>query len=457
MSSQGDAAGIGGRSVSVATPTESSTQVVSNPTAKTDFSKLSEEEKQILLQQALAAEGLAEAPRITNPETGRDFPFGATLSALKDRKNFRNALSALFLKPVNTEGIPVNEKQARVEDINFRLAVLDEKQKLNPFQKKINDLAKTGKRTFAGDALDIARSNFTRQVNNEKATLKAESLILRSELGDKDARNQIRISEFDAATKSFSEGGGAETLGGDRLRRGFEIFTPKENITPTEQQQVADIDQQIAQLDARLRGGYTKDTGRARRVAGYFGNGRPFFGNEADHWANGLGQKREALQNQKSRIVNDVRPATIDERRIKGAGLSRTTGKPASLFAVLSTKRVTLGLPQFNGDRGSAPGLKAQVQQGQKIQADRIRSENAAVKRISDIKSIEADNTLTRREKAKAIQALRKPDNITNEQFEASRAGFAAQAVNLPSSVTTRSVQEFIDIGRRLRERLASG
>ncbi len=151
----------------------------------------------------------------------------------------------------------------------------------------------------------------------------------------------------------------------------------------------------------------------------------------------------------------------------KTEDLAGVTGRKASLFAVLNELNRTLSLPQFSGERGTATGLKADVGVLNKIQNQRLSAEQKSISRTKvkrdfeqELQEISNSGELTQKQKKqKILESVRKRDKglktqtVTNTQFEQSRAGFAASRVNIVSGNTVRLIQDFINLGRKKRNR----
>lgn len=225
--------------------------------------------------------------------------------------------------------------------------------------------------------------------------------------------------------------------------------------------QVAKLDSEIALYERQLKQGYTKSTGKARRIARFDGSGRHTYGNEAEHWANQVSSKLQKARIQRQQLTQ------LSSNKVVKVADNQSIQRPraASLFEALGTLNRVLSLPQNSGDRGANSPLKAKIGALNKVQNQRIQEQGKSQSRQQvklnfekQLNDINANGELNQKQKKNAIfQAARQRDEslkgkiATNTQFEQSRAGFAASRTNIVSGHTVRSVQDFIDLGRKKR------
>ena len=241
-----------------------------------------------------------------------------------------------------------------------------------------------------------------------------------------------------------------------------------QNVADANAERIAELDSKIAPLDAGFREGFVSILGRpvpfqnrtsSNKKSGT--NSRGISDKERDQFFEAKGRQRQDLKNQKKALT------TIANRDIVKVENNPDINRPrqASLFEALGTLNRVLGLPQFNGDRGSNTTLKAQVGALNKVQNQRISEQKKETSRRDtkinfekQLNAINANGELNQKQKKAAIfKAARERDEalkgkiVTNTQFEQSRAGFAASRTNIVSGHTVRSVQDFIDLGRKKR------
>lgn len=137
--------------------------------------------------------------------------------------------------------------------------------------------------------------------------------------------------------------------------------------------------------------------------------------------------------------------------------------RQASLYEALQTLTRIQGLPQFSGASGSHDTIgKARLGALNKVQNQRIAEQAKEGSRLQtklnfekEVQDIQSQNLNQKEKKAAIIAAAKRRDEglqgkiASNTQFEQSRAGFAASRVNIQSGNTVRSVQDYIDLGRK--------
>lgn len=227
---------------------------------------------------------------------------------------------------------------------------------------------------------------------------------------------------------------------------------------------------EIEQKEAALKGGFVNILGRpvpfSKRFSSNIKSGENSKGIsdlEREQFINRKAQELSGLKSEERDLEN------LAENPIVKVADNKSISKPrqASLFEALSTLNRILGLPQFSGDRGSNPTLKAQVGALNKVQKQRLSEQKKETSRRDvklkfekDLADIQSKDLSQKEKKAQILKLAKERDDalkgktVTNIQFEQSRAGFAASQVNIPSGATVKTVQQLIEEGRKRRKQI---